>query len=153
MSLAILAFLAATPAAAAQEPPPPAPIVLPPPVSTPPSGDQPGRTRGSTRATPAALRINARPTTPLQSLINVADYPPSALQEREQGRPGFRLTVGPDGRVTGCVVLVSSGSPALDSTTCQVMRSRARFSPALDSNGRPVEDQYWGEIAWRIASR
>jgi periplasmic protein TonB len=154
MSLAFFAFLAAAPAAGAQEPPPPAPVVVPPPVSTPPPVEQPGRTRGPSRgATPAALRINARPTAPLQSLINIADYPPSALQEREQGRPGFRLTVGPDGRVTGCVVLVSSGSPALDATTCQVMRSRARFSPALDSNGRPVEDQYWGEIAWRIASR
>lgn len=90
---------------------------------------------------------------PLQSLINIADYPPSALREREQGRPGFRLTVGPDGRVTGCVILVSSGSPALDSTTCRVLRSRARFTPAVDSNGRPVEDLYWGAIAWRIASQ
>ncbi len=154
MSLAFLAFLAAAPAAAAPEPPAPAPVTSPPPASTTPPGERPGRVRGPTRgATPAALRINARPTTPLQSLINIADYPPSALQEREQGRPGFRLTVGPDGRVTGCVVLVSSGSPALDATTCRVMRSRARFSPALDSNGRPVEDQYWGEIAWRIASR
>src|SRR5688500_325061 len=153
MSISVLALLAAAQAAPVE----PAPTVSPPvivPSPPPPPDERPARVRGQTRgATPAPLRTSARPAMPLQSLINIADYPPSALREREQGRPGFRLTVGPDGRVTGCVVLVSSGSPALDSTTCQVLRSRARFTPAVDSSGRPVQDLYWGEIAWRIASQ
>jgi periplasmic protein TonB len=157
MSITVLALLAAAQAGQAGPAAKPPPTVSPPvivPSPPPPRDERPGRVRGPTRgATPAPLRTSARPAMPLQSLINIADYPPSALREREQGRPGFRLTVGPDGRVTGCVILVSSGSPALDSTTCRVLRNRARFTPAVDSNGRPVEDLYWGEIAWRIASQ
>ena len=152
MSISVLALLAAAQAGQAGPPAEPPPTVSPP-VIAPSLPPPPGRVRGPTRGTPAPLRTSARPAMPLQSLINIADYPPSALREREQGRPGFRLTVGPDGRVTGCVILVSSGSPALDSTTCRVLRSRARFTPAVDSTGRPVEDLYWGEIAWRIASQ
>ena len=155
MSISVLALLAAAQSGQAGPPAEPPPKVSPPVIapSLPPPRE-PGRVRGPTRgATPAPLRTSARPAMPLQSLINLADYPPSALREREQGRPGFRLTVGPDGRVTGCVILVSSGSPALDSTTCRVLRNRARFTPAVDSNGRPVQDLYWGEIAWRIASQ
>ena len=156
MSLWMLALITAAPSATAGQPADPKPAAPPPPVSTPAPPapvERPGRLRGPARAAVPAIRANARPASPLQSLINIADYPPSALREREQGTPRFRLTVGPDGRVTGCVILVSSGSPALDSTTCRVLRSRARFTPAVDANGRPVEDQYFGEISWRIASR
>ncbi len=156
MPLAILFMLAAAPSATAAQRPPQEPVTSPPPVSTPappPPVERPGGVRGRTRGATPAIRANARPASPLQSLINIADYPASALREREQGRPRFRLTVGADGRVTGCIILVSSGSTALDSATCRIMRSRARFNPALDGNGRPVEDQYWGEIAWRIVGQ
>ncbi len=156
MTFVLLALIATAPAAATTPRPTREPLTSPPPVSTPPPPppvERPGRVRGTTRGATPALRANAQPSSPLQGLINIADYPPSALREREQGRPRFRLTIGPDGRVTGCVILVSSGSPALDSATCRIMRSRARFSPAVDGNGRPVEDHYWGEIAWRIAGQ
>jgi len=55
-----------------------------------------------------------------------------------------------DGRVTGCTVTGSSGSAALDNATCRIMRSRARFSPARDSNGQPTTDSYAASITWRI---
>ena len=123
----------AAPAPAAP-PAPPAPRLAP--------------TRGAVRAAPAQLRAVAR--APLQSLISAADYPASALAGRDEGQPQFRLAVGPDGRVAGCVVLVSSGSPALDDATCRIMRSRARFSPARDLSGRPVPDEVFGAVAWRL---
>jgi protein TonB len=86
----------------------------------------------------------------LAALVTQADYPPSALQSRAEGMVEFRIEVGANGRATGCTVTRSSGSAALDSATCRIMRSRARFTPALDSNGQRVADSVAGAIAWTL---
>ena len=124
------------------------PRVLAAPMPPAPPAPRLAPTRGAVPAGPAQLRATAR--APLQSYLSSDDYPASALAGRDEGQPQFRLAVGPDGRVTGCVVLVSSGSPALDNATCRIMRSRARFSPARDAGGRPVADEYFGAVAWRL---
>jgi protein TonB len=76
------------------------------------------------------------------------DYPDSAIRNEEQGTTGFRLDVGPDGRVTSCSVTQSSGSSALDNATCRLMKSRARFTPATDSSGNKVSDSVSNRIRW-----
>jgi protein TonB len=48
------------------------------------------------------------------------------------------LLVDEAGKVAGCDVLSPSGIPALDIMGCQVIRNRARFTPALDATGKPV---------------
>jgi periplasmic protein TonB len=106
-----------------------------------------GATRGG--VTPTAA-VRAVPERPLQSLIGTGDYPAAAIRARQEGRSSFRLAIGPDGRVTGCVVLGSSGSSALDAATCRIIRSRARFTPARDASGRLVSDDYFGEYVWRL---
>jgi protein TonB len=83
------------------------------------------------------------------SLISDADYPASALASGEQGRVAFRLTIAPNGRATDCVVTASSGSAALDGATCRLMISRARFTPARDSAGNPVEGPFEGNLVWQ----
>jgi periplasmic protein TonB len=108
---------------------PPAPPAPPPPPRT---------------VEPARARAN------LSSYVSNDDYPPSALRANEEGTTGFRLTVGPDGRVTACTVTSSSGSTALDNTTCRLMRSRARFTPARDNNNQPTTDSASGRIRWQI---
>ena len=65
-----------------------------------------------------------------------------------QGRVFFELVVSPQGRVTACRVERSSGSAALDDKTCQIMLRRARFSPARDAQGAPVEDRATASIGW-----
>ena len=122
-------------------------LAAPTPVPAPPA-PRLAPTRGAVPAGPAQLRASA--VAPLQSYISAADYPATALAGRDEGQPQFRLAVTPDGRVAGCVVLVSSGSPALDNATCRIMRSRARFSPARDASGRPVSDEVFGAVAWRL---
>ena len=124
-----------------------APPQTPPSETTPPPPTRPRSTRGASRG---PVRAAAEPLAPLQSLIAPEDYPASALAEREQGRPSFRLAVAADGRVVGCVILTSTGSSALDSTTCQLLRARARFTPARDPSGNPVADEYFGQLAWRL---
>jgi TonB family protein len=110
---------------------PPAPPPLPP---TPP------------RAGPAP----ALPKAPLRSLITRDDYPVSALLAGEQGTVAFQLEVRPDGRVGGCAVTKSSGSAALDATTCRLMRMRARFSPALGADNTPRPDRLAATILWAM---
>jgi protein TonB len=86
----------------------------------------------------------------LAHLLRNEDYPAAARAAREQGLVEFRLDVGPNGRVTGCTITQSSGSAVLDSTTCRLMRSRARFTPAVDAGGATVADKVDGRIVWRL---
>lgn len=113
-------------------PPPPTPAPPPPPPPPPPAP----------KVEPAKARAN------LASYVSDDDYPDSANRNREQGTTAFTLDVGPDGRVTGCSITASSGSSTLDSTTCRLMRSRARFTPARDSSGHPVSDRVSSRIRW-----
>ena len=117
-------------------PAPPPPITPPAPPPAPPPPPQ--------RVEPARARAN------LASYVSDSDYPASALRGEEEGTTGFRLTVGPDGRVSNCEVTSSSGSAALDQATCRIMRSRARFTPARDSTGASVGDTVSSRITWRI---
>jgi TonB family protein len=95
----------------------------------------------------------ARPSTgwPPYSILSDDDYPAAAIRAEEQGRVLYRITIGADGRVSDCTIAGSSGSAALDGATCRIMRSRARFAAARDSEGRPVPDVRTGEITWRLA--
>jgi protein TonB len=116
--------------------PDPGPIVLPPrePVITEPPKAK--------KVEPARARAN------LASYVSDADYPSSAIRNEEQGTTRFRLAVGSDGKVAECTVTGSSGSNALDSATCRLMKQRARFTPARDSDGRLVPDSVSNAIRW-----
>lgn len=116
-------------------PPPvqPPPVITPPPPPPPPVKQQAARAKGS-----------------LLGLFSDDDYPNAALQAQQQGSTSVSLTIGTDGRVSGCSVTSSSGSAALDSATCNVLRRRAKFSPAIDSNGQPTGDTYSQRVTWRL---
>jgi len=93
-------------------------------------------------ASPARAKAN------LASLFSDLDYPAAALAAREQGAVGFALDVGANGRVSGCTITQSSGSSELDSATCRLIQSRARFTPATDAGGATVPDKVRGRIVW-----
>ncbi|MGH6658181.1 MAG: energy transducer TonB [Sphingomicrobium sp.] len=61
------------------------------------------------------------------------------------------LTVGTDGRVKRCRIRKSSGQASIDKAICSLVQARARFKPALDRNGYPVEDEVTPPpITWRV---
>jgi protein TonB len=97
---------------------------------------------------PPAKLQSARAKANLASYVSDSDYPASAIRSEEQGTTRFRLTVGPDGRVKDCAVTTSSGSSALDSATCRIMKNRARFVPARESSGEPTSDTVSSGIRW-----
>jgi protein TonB len=78
------------------------------------------------------------------------DYPSRALQQEREGTAGFRISVGPDGKVTDCQVTGSSGHADLDAATCTNVKRRARFDPALDKDGNQTSCSYSNRVTWRI---
>jgi protein TonB len=118
-------------------PPPPPAIVLAPPAPMPPP------------PAPKGPSSSAQPKSSPGSWATDADYPSRALRANEQGTTGFHLSIGPDGRVTGCEVTSSSGSPELDQTTCTLVTRRARFKPALQ-DGQPVAGSYSNRVRWVV---
>jgi periplasmic protein TonB len=113
----------------------------PPPTIAPPKPPPP----------PAPRQSQARSLTgSLQGLFTGDDYPPSALDNNEQGTVTVNLTIGASGRVTGCSAS-GSASSTLKSATCRLVTARARFSPAQDANGNPTTSSYSQSIVWRIA--
>ncbi|HEU0097772.1 MAG TPA: TonB family protein [Allosphingosinicella sp.] len=122
--------------------PPPMPFPQGPVVEDPPAPlPQPPIEKART-VEPARAKAN------LASYVSDQDYPSNAIRNGEQGTTRFRLAVGPDGKVKECTVTSSSGSSALDSTTCKLMRQRAKFTPARNNRGEPTVDTVASGIKW-----
>jgi protein TonB len=117
--------------------PPVAPPVIAPPAPPPPPAPHKVQSAQSAKAN-------------LASYINDDDYPASAASAGQEGTTGFRLDIGADGRVSNCTITRSSGTPALDSATCNIMRRRAKFTPARDSNGNATTDSVSASVVWRL---
>ncbi|QIG79900.1 energy transducer TonB [Stakelama tenebrarum] len=113
-------------------PAPPAPPAPPPPPPPPP----PPRV-----AQKAELRRGG---------IGKADYPTAARRAGDEGVTVVRFTIGTNGRVTNCSVVRSSGSSLLDSTTCDLIERRFRYSPAEDPNGNRVPETRTQPVRWEI---
>lgn len=121
-------------------PPPPAPVI---PVIVP----------APAVVAPPAPKFQPKGAVPKGNPGNWAttnDYPARALREEREGTTGFRVTVGPDGRVTDCQITSSSGSPDLDEAACSNIRRRARFTPATDGEGQPTTGSYSNRVRWVI---
>ena len=92
------------------------------------------------------------------SVFRVSDYPKRALVNNEGGFARYEATIDPTGKVERCDLLVETGVADLDSATCRLFRSRARFKPALDADGQPTFGvvrawNSWQAGKWLQASR
>lgn len=95
----------------------------------------------------------AKPATAVRKLEGVFsgnDYPLEAVRDDASGRARVRLLVDKTGRTTDCTILASSGHGSLDAATCRILRSRARFHPAKDIDGKPVRGAAVTSIEWHI---
>ena len=159
-----------------EKPPPPPPpdnkLPPPPPVVTPPSPIPPPSTANQIQSVPTpppapppqvytppappappATPDMSKPASPKGSpsrWVTNDDYPPSAQRQEREGTTGFRLTIGPDGKATGCTVTSSSGHSDLDDTACKLMVRRSKFNPAVDRNGNPTAGSWASRFTWKI---
>lgn len=97
----------------------------------------------------------AEPTGPVPASnpglwVTTEDYPSRALREEREGVVRFALTVSSEGTPTGCEIVQSTGSPDLDTQACALIMERARFTPATDKKGRPVDGIYRNSVRWVI---
>jgi len=78
------------------------------------------------------------------------DYPVSAIRAGAEGTARIGWTIGIDGRAKDCRVLSSSGNADLDKASCDAILLRARYSPALDQHGNPIESYSERRIRWKL---
>lgn len=78
------------------------------------------------------------------------DYPSAAQASGEEGDAIARLDVDATGKVTGCAVVVSSGSAALDDATCKISLERGRLRPAIGADGHPIAAFRIMPVRWRL---
>jgi protein TonB len=124
-----------------EAPPPPQipPVVMAPPAPPPPP---PPRKVVSAQSAKGDLR----------TLFSTDDYPASAQASGAEGTVQATITIGTDGRVVGCNITRSSGNSALDSATCNIIRRRAKYTPARDSNGNATTDTIQTPpIRWQLS--
>jgi TonB family protein len=91
-----------------------------------------------------------RPLGNMNQLIASDDYPPVALRNGWTGRSIVTLTVSAKGLVSGCETATSAGHAILDQAACLALSRRARFSPALDADGKPTQAQYQAPVSWTL---
>ena len=83
---------------------------------------------------------------PSEMLISPDDYPLAAHGIR--GTVGITLLVDQQGKALACEITRRSGSAALDFTTCNLLKRRTRFTPAIARNGNPSLGRIAVEIDW-----
>jgi protein TonB len=85
---------------------------------------------------------------PKQLDIRDTDYPLESLLGNEEGRVALNLVIGANGRVSSVQLLMSSGSPRLDSAAAQLARTRWEFQPHT-RGGQPAEGAARVEVIWK----
>jgi TonB family protein len=98
----------------------------------------------------ATLSRRALPTGNPASWLDSSDYPASAIFRGAQGIVNFRLSVDAAGVPTGCHIQQSSRPPEFDKTVCTAMMRRARFTPALDRDGKPLASYFRGTVVFKM---
>jgi protein TonB len=115
--------------------------VIPPVAPAPPAPPPPPRKVQSATSAKGDLR----------TLFSNDDYPAAAQSSGAEGTAQATLSIDRDGRVVGCSLIRSTGNGSLDSATCNILRRRAKFTPARDSNGNATSDTITTPlITWRL---
>jgi hypothetical protein len=94
-----------------------------------------------------------RPVVPMSSpgtWLRSADYPTDSLMQGQQAIVRFRLMVDAAGRPTQCAVQSAIAKDDFGQVSCDLLKRRARFRPALSADGRPVASYYVSTVRWVI---
>lgn len=87
----------------------------------------------------------------VRGVFSEKDYPWEAMSRGQEGTAQYLLLIDETGSVAGCHVEKASGVPALDAMGCIAIQKRAKFTPALDAQGKPVRSAVvTPPITWRL---
>ena len=90
----------------------------------------------------AGFSRKPEPLSPPGDWMGSADYPLGLMLSDVEGRVSFRLVVSSAGKPVACHIESVTNSDVFNDAVCASLIRRARFSPAQDSNGKPVS-AYW----------
>lgn len=94
--------------------------------------------------------VAAKAEANLVSYFKDDDYPDDAIRNENSGSTAFSLLIDEKGRVVDCMVTQTSGHALLDTQSCAIVKTRARFTPARDLAGKPTRDRATSRINWRL---
>jgi hypothetical protein len=86
----------------------------------------------------AHLSRRAVPTTPVPSWFSDKSYPMAALRAGITGMLRIRIGISPEGKMTGCDVVARFKPDPFSDLTCDTVRKKGSFVPALSAAGQPV---------------
>lgn len=98
------------------------------------------------------LTRRAKPKGSPGEWLGPGDYPETSRLRGESAVIHFRLTVSPEGGVSDCAIQRATKGDAFAKTSCDLIRKRARFEPALDADGKPVASFYVNAVRWMAAA-
>jgi protein TonB len=104
----------------------------------------------TTRPSPAFDPIAAIPRNNPATWVTTDDYRPSWINSEMVGTARFRLQISASGKVDSCTITGSSGHPALDKATCDLVTRRAKFEPAKDASGAKASGSYTSSVRWQL---
>jgi protein TonB len=76
------------------------------------------------------------------------DFPKKTRSLRAGHAVTVEMTVGADGRASGCRVVKPSPDAEADRIVCELAEKRFRFRPKTDSAGNPVAARYRWQQRW-----
>jgi len=91
-----------------------------------------------------------RPPRKIRGRFRDSDYPAGIGEAGVGGAVSVIFTILADGNVTDCRITRSSGSPALDDTTCRIIERRYFFEPSRDERGRPIRSRMTENHEWIV---
>jgi TonB family protein len=95
----------------------------------------------------------AQPINDVGRWVLPKDYPPVMLRYRMEGTVTSRLTVSRTGKATFCTINRSTLPQMFDNAVCLAMLKNAKFHPALDGDGNPVESYWEKTVRFSIRGR
>jgi Gram-negative bacterial TonB protein C-terminal len=98
------------------------------------------------------LTSTVLPITRPDKWLRSNDFPTDALMQGQNGLVRFRLDVDEVGNVAHCRVLYRTNPDSFADLSCKLISARAKFKPALDSQGNPVKSFFISQIRWLSGS-
>jgi len=77
-------------------------------------------------------------------------YPPTMLEEMENGVVRIRMGVDQEGKPSACHVQLKSKDDTFERTACPILMRHARFLPALDKDGRSIASYYIVSVHYMV---
>lgn len=90
------------------------------------------------------------PSANLAQLFSADDYPGVAAVKGQQGRVALVVLVDEAGKVADCTVIETSGVASLDAQSCSVIKQRAKYKPAVATDGKATRSAVIQTISWKM---